>query len=113
MRPRTPAERQAALDALRRELAARFGAHVLLRWEQAQPQRAARALPTGSLALDLASGLGGLPRGRLSELAGPPYAGKRTLAAHAVAQAQRGRGWGCCHASSATRTCSAPASASL
>ncbi|MCM8748023.1 DNA recombination/repair protein RecA [Thermomicrobiaceae bacterium CFH 74404] len=93
MRPRTLAERQAALDALRRELAARFGAHVLLRWEQAQPQRAARALPTGSLALDLASGIGGLPRGRLSELAGPPYAGKRTLAAHAVAQAQRGRGW--------------------
>ena len=93
MRPRSPEERQALLDTLRGELAARFGADVLWRWEQARPQRGARALSTGSLALDLATGIGGLPRGRLSELAGPPYCGKRTLAAHAVAQAQQGRGW--------------------
>lgn len=93
MRPRSPEERQAALDALRRELAARFGAHVLLRWNRARPQRGTRALSTGSLALDLSTGIGGLPRGRLSELAGPPYAGKRTLAAHVVTQAQQGQGW--------------------
>jgi RecA/RadA recombinase len=90
MRPRSPEERRALLKDLRRQLAARFGAHVLLRWETARPQRGARALPTGSLALDLLTGIGGLPRGRLSELAGPPSSGKRTLAAHAVAQAQRG-----------------------
>lgn len=93
MRPRSPEERQALLERLRQELAARFGAHVLLRWEEARPRHEARALPTGSLALDLLTGIGGLPRGRLSELAGPPYAGKRTLAAHLVAQAQRDRGW--------------------
>lgn len=93
MRPRSPEERQALLEDLRRQLAARFGEHILLRWETARPQRGARALPTGSLVLDVLTGIGGLPRGRLSELAGPPYSGKRTLAAHVVAQAQRERGW--------------------
>jgi recombination protein RecA len=93
MHPRSPEERQALLERLRQHLAARFGAHVLVRWETARPQRGARALPTGSLVLDLLTGIGGLPRGRLSELAGPPSSGKRTLAAHAVAQTQRGRGW--------------------
>ena len=93
MRPRSPEERQVRLARLRQELVARFGPHVLLRWEEACPRRGARVLPTGSLLLDLLTGIGGFPRGRLSELAGPPHVGKRTLAAHAVAQAQRGRGW--------------------
>jgi recombination protein RecA len=93
MRSRSFEARQALLEDLRRQLAARFGEHVLLRWQTARPQRGVRALLTGSLVLDVLTGIGGLPRGRLSELAGPPSSGKRTLAAHMVAQAQRGRGW--------------------
>jgi recombination protein RecA len=49
-------------------------------------------IPTGSIALDLALGIGGLPRGRVVEIYGPESSGKTTLALHAVANAQRGGG---------------------
>src|SRR5581483_7510941 len=47
------------------------------------------AISTGSLALDIALGIGGLPRGRITEVFGPEMAGKSTLAMHIIAQAQR------------------------
>jgi recombination protein RecA len=50
------------------------------------------ALPTGSLSIDLASGIGGYPRGRVVEIFGPESSGKTTLALHAIAQAQRAGG---------------------
>src|SRR5687767_11200901 len=46
-------------------------------------------IPTGSLALDLALGIGGIPRGRITELFGPESAGKSTLAQHIIAEAQK------------------------
>src|SRR5687768_2367222 len=49
-------------------------------------------VPTGALALDLALGVGGLPRGRVVELYGPESSGKSTLAMHVVAEAQRNGG---------------------
>src|SRR5688500_19814942 len=49
-------------------------------------------IPTGALALDLALGVGGLPRGRVVELYGPESSGKSTLAMHVVAEAQRNGG---------------------
>jgi recombination protein RecA len=49
-------------------------------------------IPTGSLALDLATGIGGFPRGRVVEIYGPESSGKTTLALHAIAQAQRAGG---------------------
>jgi recombination protein RecA len=49
-------------------------------------------IPTGSLALDLATGVGGYPRGRVIEIYGPESSGKTTLALHAIAEAQRGGG---------------------
>ncbi|MBX3206941.1 MAG: recombinase RecA [Labilithrix sp.] len=49
-------------------------------------------IPTGSLALDLATGVGGYPRGRVVEIYGPESSGKTTLSLHAIAQAQRGGG---------------------
>src|SRR5690606_31152699 len=49
-------------------------------------------VPTGALALDLALGVGGLPRGRVTEIYGPESSGKSTLAMHVVAEAQRAGG---------------------
>ena len=49
-------------------------------------------VPTGALALDLALGIGGIPRGRVVEIFGPEGSGKTTLATHVVAEAQRKRG---------------------
>jgi len=50
------------------------------------------AIPTGSLSLDLALGIGGLPRGRIAEIYGPESSGKTTLALHCIAQGQKGGG---------------------
>ena len=50
------------------------------------------AIPTGALALDIALGIGGLPRGRVVEIFGPEASGKSTLAMHVVAEAQRNGG---------------------
>ena len=50
------------------------------------------AIPTGSLALDAALGIGGIPRGRVIEIYGPESSGKTTLALHCVAQAQKAGG---------------------
>ncbi|MBN1862811.1 MAG: DNA recombination/repair protein RecA, partial [Dehalococcoidales bacterium] len=47
------------------------------------------AIPTGSLALDLALGVGGIPRGRIAEIFGPEASGKTTLAQHVIAEAQK------------------------
>jgi recombination protein RecA len=53
---------------------------------------AIQSIPTGALALDLALGIGGLPRGRITEIYGPESSGKSTLATHVVAEAQRNGG---------------------
>jgi recombination protein RecA len=66
----------------------RFGEGALMRLGEAQ-NMAVDAIPTGSLALDLALGVGGIPRGRVSEIYGPEASGKTTLSQHIVAEAQR------------------------
>jgi recombination protein RecA len=53
------------------------------------------AIPTGSLGLDIALGIGGYPRGRVIEIYGPESSGKTTLAIHAIAEAQRQGGIAC------------------
>jgi recombination protein RecA len=87
------ATRAARLDRVLEALRARFGDWIIYRLREARPAHGAPALSTGSLGLDRATGLGGLPRGRLTELSGPPTSGKRALAAHVLADAQRGRGF--------------------
>jgi recombination protein RecA len=57
-----------------------------------RPPVGIEAIPTGALALDLALGIGGLPRGRVVEIFGPEASGKSTLAMHVVAEAQRNGG---------------------
>src|SRR5687767_2864224 len=56
------------------------------------PKMVIEAIPTGSIALDLALGVGGIPRGRICEIYGPESSGKTTLVQHIIAEAQRGGG---------------------
>lgn len=81
------------LDDLLVEIERRFGPWALYRVSQARPRPSSQSIPTGSLTLDLATGIGGIPRGRITELAGARSSGKRTLAAHVVANAQRTGGF--------------------
>jgi recombination protein RecA len=60
-----------------------------MRLGEAAPRLSVDAIPTGSIALDLALGIGGVPRGRITEIFGPESAGKSTLVQHIIAEAQR------------------------
>jgi recombination protein RecA len=69
----------------------RFGEGAIMRLGE-RPKVSVNAIPTGSMSLDYALGVGGLPRGRIVEIFGPESSGKTTLALHAVAQAQKAGG---------------------
>ena len=77
-----------ALDIALGEIEKRFGQGAVMRLGEASADMRVEAIPTGSLALDLALGIGGIPRARVTEIFGPEMAGKTTLALHVVAQAQ-------------------------
>jgi recombination protein RecA len=81
-------ERLAVIAHAIDEITKRFGDGAVMRLGEAQHLRVA-SIPTGSLALDLALGVGGIPRGRVTEIYGPEASGKTTLAQHIVAEAQR------------------------
>jgi len=86
-----PADREKALDAALAQIDRQFGKGSVMRLgEDIRPPIA--VIPTGSIALDVALGIGGLPRGRVIEIYGPESSGKTTVALHAVANAQRGGG---------------------
>jgi recombination protein RecA len=82
------ANREEVLDGALREIVKRFGEGSVMRLGEALHLKVA-VIPTGSLALDLALGVGGIPRGRVTEIYGPEASGKTTLAQHIVAEAQR------------------------
>ena len=84
-------DRAKALDAALSQIEKQFGKGSIMRMGEA-PDFAIEAIPTGALALDLALGIGGLPRGRVVEIYGPESSGKSTLAMHVVAEAQRNGG---------------------
>ena len=86
-------DKQKALDAALSQIERAFGKGSIMRLGQDQAVEI-EALPTGSLGLDIALGIGGLPRGRIIEIYGPESSGKTTLALHAVAEAQK-RGGTC------------------
>lgn len=77
------------------QLEKQFGRGTLVRLGDDHFVQAARTLSTGSLSLDIATGLGGLPRGRVVEIFGPESSGKTTLALHVVANAQKESGIAC------------------
>lgn len=83
--------RQAALDTALKQVEKSFGKGSAMRLGD-KPVQNVEVIPTGSLALDMALGIGGLPRGRIVEIYGPESSGKTTLALHAVANAQKAGG---------------------
>src|SRR5258708_7420539 len=80
--------RHKALDAALQELTKRFGDGAVVRLGDAQHLQIS-SIPSGSLAVDIAIGVGGLPRGRITEIYGPESSGKTTLCLHTVAEAQK------------------------
>jgi recombination protein RecA len=86
-----PADREKALEAALAQIDRQFGKGSVMRLgEDTRPP--IEIIPTGSIALDVALGIGGLPRGRVVEVFGPESSGKTTVALHAVANAQRAGG---------------------
>jgi recombination protein RecA len=85
------ADREKALDMALAQIDKQFGKGSIMRMGE-KATMAVEALSTGALALDVALGVGGLPRGRVVEIFGPESSGKSTLALHVVAEAQRNGG---------------------
>ncbi|MFE5909626.1 recombinase RecA [Streptomyces wedmorensis] len=81
-------DREEALELALAQIEKRFGAGSVMRLGD-EPEVPAEVIHTGSIALDLALGVGGLPRGRVVEIYGPESSGKTTLALHAMANAQK------------------------
>jgi recombination protein RecA len=84
-------DRQKALEAALAQIDRAFGKGSAMRLGAKEAMQV-EAIPTGSLGLDIALGIGGLPRGRIVEIYGPESSGKTTLALHAIAEAQKGGG---------------------
>ncbi len=87
-------EKGKALDAAMAQIERAFGKGSIMRMGARGGDEAIEVIPSGSLGLDLALGIGGLPRGRIVEIYGPESSGKTTLALHAIAEAQK-RGGTC------------------
>jgi recombination protein RecA len=80
--------KEKALEATMSQLKKRFGDGTIMKMGEA-PDLQVEAIPTGSIALDLALGIGGVPRGRVIEIYGPESSGKTTLCSHIIAEAQK------------------------
>ncbi len=82
-------DRRQALDLAIAQIERQFGKGAVMRLGSRGPLEEIAVIPTGALGLDAALGIGGLPRGRVTEIYGPESSGKTTLALHVVAEAQR------------------------
>jgi recombination protein RecA len=82
----------AALNAVLAQIQKEFGEGAIMRLGEAEAVKPVPSISTGALTLDLALGVGGLPRGRVAEIFGPEASGKTTLALHVVASAQKNGG---------------------
>lgn len=82
-------EKEKALDIAMTQIERRFGKGSIMVLGREGPLQEVEAIPTGSLALDIALGIGGVPRGRVIEIYGPEGSGKTTLALHIIAEAQK------------------------
>ena len=86
------AEKERALENALHQITREFGAGAIMRLGDMKGKLDIEVIPTGCLALDIAVGVGGYPRGRVVEIYGPESSGKTTLALHAIAEAQKSGG---------------------
>ena len=84
-------EKQKSIEQALKEIRTKFGDEAIATYGSGAPQKIP-AISTGSVGLDAALGIGGLPRGRIIEIFGPESSGKTTLALHAIAEAQKAGG---------------------
>jgi recombination protein RecA len=82
-------ERDKALELAIGQIEKRFGKGSIMKLGESPITEELEAIPSGSLALDLALGIGGIPRGRITEIFGPESSGKTTLGQHIIAEAQK------------------------
>lgn len=82
-------ERDKALDAALAQIQKQFGKGAVMRLGDDSARMNIEAIPTGSMSLNLATGIGGVPRGRIIEVFGPESSGKTTLTLHIIAEAQK------------------------
>ena len=81
-----------ALDIALNQIEKQFGKGAIMKLGEASSRLSVETIPTGSIALDLALGVGGVPRGRIIEIYGPESSGKTTVALHIIAEAQKADG---------------------
>ena len=89
--PESEADKKKALELALKQIDKAFGKGTLLRLGDKEVE-AIESIPTGSLGLDLALGIGGVPKGRIIEIYGPESSGKTTLTLHIIAEAQKAGG---------------------
>ncbi len=82
-------DKEKALDLAVSQIERQFGKGSIMKLGEAHARMAVDAIPTGSIALDIALGIGGIPRGRVTEIFGPEGSGKTTVVQHIIAEAQR------------------------
>ncbi|MGB9813578.1 MAG: recombinase RecA [Thermovenabulum sp.] len=82
-------EKQKALEIALTQIERQFGKGSIMRLGEAAAKLSVEVIPTGSLPLDIALGVGGVPRGRIIEIYGPESSGKTTVALHIIAEAQK------------------------
>ena len=82
-------EKEKALELAISQIEKRFGKGSVMKLGESAAMSSVEAIPTGSVGLDLALGIGGIPRGRITEIFGPEGSGKTTLGQHVIAEAQK------------------------
>ena len=86
-------EKQKALDVALKQIEKDFGKGSIMKLGEASAKMNIEVIPTGALSLDIALGVGGIPRGRVIEIYGPESSGKTTVALHMIAEAQKMGGY--------------------
>ncbi|MCL4512468.1 MAG: DNA recombination/repair protein RecA, partial [Candidatus Eremiobacteraeota bacterium] len=85
-------EKDKALEVAIHQIERQFGKGAIMRLGENSARLQVEVIPTGSIGLDLALGIGGIPRGRIVEIFGPESSGKTTLALQVIAEAQKAGG---------------------